>query len=99
MSKVSIVVHAEWDDEAKVWFATSSDIEGLAVEGETFEQLQDKVVSAIQDLAGLNGIPALKQRKRRWFSFRSRTSGRVKTRELALDFSAHRHTTLGVAFH
>ena len=39
MKHVSIIVHADWDDESAVWVANSSDIEGLAVEADTFETL------------------------------------------------------------
>ncbi|MDX3927659.1 MAG: DUF1902 domain-containing protein [Shinella sp.] len=35
MKHVSIIVRAAWDEEASVWVATSSDIDGLAVEAET----------------------------------------------------------------
>jgi hypothetical protein len=50
-----IVVRAVWDDEAKVWVATSDDIVGLAIEAETLERLSEKVVPAIEDLIELNG--------------------------------------------
>jgi hypothetical protein len=53
--KLTIIVRAERDDEAGVWVATSEDIDGLAVESETFEALHDKVVAALQDLLELNG--------------------------------------------
>jgi hypothetical protein len=32
-SHALIHVRAEWDDDAKVWVASSTDIEGLATEG------------------------------------------------------------------
>jgi Domain of unknown function (DUF1902) len=53
----SIIVRAEWDDEARVWVATSRDIAGLAVESETFEGLRDRVLGAVTDLLELNGPP------------------------------------------
>lgn len=56
MQKHSIIVRADWDEEAGVWVATSSDIDGLAVEAETLEKLSDKVVAAIADLIELNGF-------------------------------------------
>ncbi len=56
MRHVSIVVRAMWDDEACVWVATSSDIDGLAVEADTMENLRQKVVDAIADLIELNGV-------------------------------------------
>ena len=56
MKHASIVVRAEWDEEAKVWVATSSDIEGLTVEAESMEALRPKVIGAICDLMELNGL-------------------------------------------
>lgn len=56
MKHASIVVRADWDDEANVWVATSDDIEGLCVEADTVEALEPKVVAAIGDLLELNGI-------------------------------------------
>lgn len=56
MKRVSIIVRAEWDEEAKVWVATSEDIEGLAVEAGNFESLREKVLGAICDLVELNGF-------------------------------------------
>lgn len=56
MNRLSIIVRAGWDDEAKVWVATSSDIDGLAVEAETMELLEPKILAAISDLLELNDI-------------------------------------------
>ncbi|MDX1779976.1 MAG: DUF1902 domain-containing protein [Thalassovita sp.] len=56
MKHVSIIVRAEWDEEARVWVATSTDIEGLAVEAENFEALREKVLGAVCDLVELNGF-------------------------------------------
>lgn len=56
MKHISIIVRADWDDEANVWVATSSDINGLCVEAETIETLEPKIRAAIQDLVELNGI-------------------------------------------
>ncbi len=56
MLKHSIIVRADWDDEAGVWVATSGDIEGLAIEAETLEALSDKLPGAISDLIELNGF-------------------------------------------
>lgn len=55
MKHVSIIVRAAWDEEAGVWVATSNDIDGLAVEAETVEALEKKVIAAISDLIELNG--------------------------------------------
>lgn len=56
MRKFSILVQAHWDDEARVWVATSNDIQGLAVEADTQEELNEKVTAAVQDLIELNGV-------------------------------------------
>ncbi|QLF69693.1 DUF1902 domain-containing protein [Peteryoungia desertarenae] len=56
MNMRSIIVRATWDDEAEVWLATSNDIEGLAVESESMEMLQPKVMAAVADLLELNGV-------------------------------------------
>ena len=56
MNMRSIIVRATWDDEAGVWVATSNDIEGLAVESESMEKLQPKVMAAVADLLELNGV-------------------------------------------
>ncbi|MES5096718.1 DUF1902 domain-containing protein [Agrobacterium sp. BA1120] len=56
MKTVSIIVRALWDEEAAVWVASSHDIDGLAVEAETVELLEKKVLAAISDLIELNGV-------------------------------------------
>jgi uncharacterized protein DUF1902 len=53
MKHSSIIVRAEWDDEAKVWVATSDDV-GLATEASTLEELRPKVISMILELLELN---------------------------------------------
>lgn len=45
-----IVVKADWDAEAEVWTATSSDVPGLVAESATLEKLRPKVISMIEDL-------------------------------------------------
>jgi len=49
-----IVVRADWDEDARVWVATSADIDGLALEAETVDALYDKVSGALIDLVELN---------------------------------------------
>ncbi|TAY65490.1 DUF1902 domain-containing protein [Rhizobium leguminosarum] len=56
MKHASIVVRADWDEEAVVWVASSKDIEGLAIEADTFEALEPKVLAVITDLFELNGF-------------------------------------------
>jgi hypothetical protein len=52
MKHGTIIVRAEWDDEAKVWVATSDDI-GIATEADTLEQLTPKVVAMVAELLEL----------------------------------------------
>lgn len=52
MKRSTIIVRAEWDDEAKVWVATSDDI-GLATEADTLEELRPKVISMVIELLAL----------------------------------------------
>ena len=51
-----LFVRAEWDDEARVWVATSDDIPGLATEGDTLEGLIDKLKEIIPELLDANGL-------------------------------------------
>ncbi len=44
------VVKAAFDDEGGVWYVEHSDIEGLHVEGETFEVFRRNVGDATADL-------------------------------------------------
>ena len=52
----SIVVKADWDDEANVWVATTEDIHGLAAQSNTLEQLRPKVLAMIADLVEENKV-------------------------------------------
>ena len=47
---LTIVVRAEWDDDAKVWVATSSDLPGLVTEADTLPALQARLENIISDL-------------------------------------------------
>lgn len=49
-------VHALWDDEARVWVASSDDVPGLATEADTAEELIEKLKAMIPELLDLNGI-------------------------------------------
>ena len=44
-----------WDDEAKVWTATSEDVPGLVLESSSFDKLVSRVRLAIPELIELNG--------------------------------------------
>ena len=54
--KKKICVNAFWDDEAKVWVATSDDVPGLATEAESSEQLIEKLRILIPELLEANGL-------------------------------------------
>ena len=51
-----ITVRADWDEEAGVWVASSEDVDGIALEAATVEQLREKVMGAIADLIELDQI-------------------------------------------
>jgi predicted RNase H-like HicB family nuclease len=57
MRNLTIIVRAVWDDEASVWVASSSDIDGLATEASTLEDLRTKVLVMVEELLALNGAP------------------------------------------
>ena len=44
------VLKAAFDEDAHVWYVESSDIEGLHVEGDTFEAFRGNVADAAADL-------------------------------------------------
>ena len=48
-------VLTEWDEEARVWVATSDDVPGLATEGKTIEKLVEKLKVMIPELLEANG--------------------------------------------
>ncbi len=50
------LVHAEWDDEASVWVATSADIPGLVTEAATLELLLEKLRAMVPEMLELNGV-------------------------------------------
>lgn len=50
-----LYVHADWDAEAGVWVATSSDVPGLATEAGTVEALLAKLETMIPELLVANG--------------------------------------------
>jgi Domain of unknown function (DUF1902) len=51
------VVHAKWDNDAKVWVATSNDISGLVTEAESMNTLVKKLQAIIPELLNANGYP------------------------------------------
>lgn len=54
MSQHGLIVHAEWDAEARVWVATSDDVPGLVTEADTVEALEAKLRVMIPELLDLN---------------------------------------------
>lgn len=49
-------VRAIWDDEARVWVATSDDVPGLATEADDMDALVEKLKVLIPELLEANGI-------------------------------------------
>jgi predicted RNase H-like HicB family nuclease len=54
MSLYRVVV--EWDEDAKVWIASSEDVPGLATGSDAFEDLIEKLKVVIPELLIENGI-------------------------------------------
>jgi predicted RNase H-like HicB family nuclease len=55
MKNGAYVVHASWDDEARVWVAESDDVPGLVAEAATVEKLMRKLRVLVPELLELNG--------------------------------------------
>ena len=51
-----LFIRAEWDEDARVWVATSDDVPGLATEEENLERLIEKLKVMIPELLDANGI-------------------------------------------
>src|SRR5258708_21815313 len=51
-----LTVHATWDDEARVWVATSDDVPGLATEADDMDALVSKLKTMIPELLEANGV-------------------------------------------
>jgi len=51
-----LFVRAEWDEEAKVWVATSDVVPGLATEAVTMEALAEKLRVMIPELLMANNL-------------------------------------------
>ena len=56
MVQKPLFIRAEWDEEARVWVATSDDVPGLATEGNNLEGLIEKLKVIIPELLDANGI-------------------------------------------
>ena len=48
-------VHAQWDEEAKIWVASSDNVPGLATEADTTESSIQKLKTLISELLELKG--------------------------------------------
>ena len=47
-------IDAQWDDEARVWIATSADAPGMVVEAPSWAQMIEEVRLALPDLLDLD---------------------------------------------
>jgi predicted RNase H-like HicB family nuclease len=61
MKGKTLFIGAEWDEEARVWVASSDDVPGLITEGDTLEGLVDKLKVMIPDLLEANGTAEEKE--------------------------------------
>jgi hypothetical protein len=57
VATVTRVVRAHWDDDAKVWHASSDDVPGLVAEETSYEALLETVLTLAFELLRLNGVP------------------------------------------
>lgn len=51
---MKFLVDANWDDEAKVWYAVSREDAGLVTEAATLDELRDRIARILPDLVDLN---------------------------------------------
>ena len=56
MAATSYDIHCVWDNEARVWVATSDDVPGLATGADTLDDLVEKLKVVIPELLEANGI-------------------------------------------
>ena len=56
MLSKDISVEAFWDEEARVWVASSKDVPGLMTESDTMENLMQKLKILIPELLQANGL-------------------------------------------
>lgn len=50
-------IRFSWDDDARVWIATSDDVPGLVLESESFDALLERTRYAVPELLTLNSSP------------------------------------------
>lgn len=65
---MAYIVDLNWDEEARVWVATSEDIHGLVLESESLDDLIKKVTDAVPELLDFN----VQERKGRRISIQFR---------------------------
>ena len=53
---VDVNVRARWDEEAKVWTATSADIQGLVIEAETLPDVFREIALVLPELLELKSL-------------------------------------------
>jgi len=58
MELMSILVRSDWDSEARVFVATSTDVPGLVAEGDSPQALMDKLLVLVPELLALNCSPS-----------------------------------------
>jgi len=58
MTATLFQINAFWDADAAVWVATSDNIDGLATEAESFNELQQKLRHMVPELLVLNQVIA-----------------------------------------
>lgn len=59
MDTMDITVNLLWDEEARVWVATSDDVPGLILESGSYDALVERVKYAIPELLELNNIKSV----------------------------------------
>jgi Domain of unknown function (DUF1902) len=50
-----ITIQARWDDEARVWTATSNDVPGLVIEADTWSGMIEEVRLTLPELLEVRG--------------------------------------------
>lgn len=50
-----VIIQAQWDGKASVWIATSIDVPGLVVEGDTWPAMIEEVRLVLPELMELSG--------------------------------------------
>ena len=56
MVGMEYVINTIWDNEARVWIATSENIPGLVLESGSLDALMERVRVAAPELLALNGM-------------------------------------------